>query len=462
MHYQKDVCVVGGGPGGYVAAIRAALRGKSVVICEEHKLGGVCLHYGCIPTKTLLESAHLYHAIQHADTLGISVSRPTFSMEKAFAHVRSVSEALYRGIQGLIKKHNILVVPSRASCTSPNTVKCDNGVDIVAKNIILATGSHPLVPPIPGIDLAQKNLLTSRTLLEKPPEAKGRFLIIGAGPIGVEFASLYQTLGAEVRVVEMMSHILPQEDPMVADELAKVLRRHGIDICTRTTVKSIKDANTAILEASDGSTSEYTFDHLMVSAGIRPNTAKMGLDELGIQRDQRGFIKVDETLETTCPGVYAIGDIVDGPALAHKASYEGIVCVDNIAGTYRARVDAHHIPRCVYTLPQVASVGITESMAKEQDIPLKVGVFPYAHNGRALSAGEVEGFVKMLYHAKTGEILGAHMLGDNASELIHTVGLGITAELTEQEFMNTVFPHPTLSEMVQEATLSAYGMGVHA
>ena len=461
MGRQTDICIIGGGPGGYVAAIRAAQAGKKVVVCEDHKMGGVCLHYGCIPTKTLLECAHAFCLISHAKTLGISVGKPKFSMQKAFEHVQNVSKSLYAGIQGLMKKHGVEVVASRARCKSPTTVVCQDGTEIDAKNIILATGSQPLVPPIPGIDVKHKSVLTSRTLLACPPEPKGHFVIIGAGPIGLEFASLYNMLGAQVTLVERQEQVLPQEDKVVAADLAASLSKKGVVVRTKTNVQAIKGTK-AMLVGADNALEECVFDHVLVSAGIRPNTQDLGLDVINVERNERGFVTVSPSMETTCPGVYAIGDIVDGPALAHKASYEGMVCVDTIVGRPRERVAHHNIPRCVYTMPQVASVGWTEGEAQEKGLPVRVGTFPYMHNGRALSSGETEGFVKVLYHAKTGELLGAHILGENASELIHTVALSITAELTEAEFMATVFPHPTLSEMLQEATLSAYNKGLHA
>ena len=461
MKRQTDLCIIGGGPGGYVAAIRAAQSGKKVIVCEEHKMGGVCLHYGCIPTKTLLECAHAFHMISHAEKLGISVQKPKFSMEKAFKHVLGVSKSLHTGIQGLMHKYGVEVLPSRAQCVTPTDVRCQDGTDISARNIILATGSRPLVPPIPGIDVDAPFVLTSRTLLTCPPEPKGHFLIIGAGPIGVEFASLYSMLGVRVTLVERLDHILPQEEKDIANTLAASLEKKGIDVRVNSSVEEFK-GKVVVLKDAQGRLEECAFDYVLVSAGIRPNTQDLGLDALQIKHDERGFISVSQSMETTCTGVYAIGDVVDGPALAHKASYEGLVCVDTILGKPRMRVPHHNIPRCVYSMPQVASVGWTEKEAREKGLPVRVGVFPYAHNGRALSSGETEGFVKMLYHTKTGELLGAHILGENASELIHTVALSITAELTEAEFMETVFPHPTLSEMLQEASLSAYGIGLHA
>ena len=286
--------------------------------------------------------------------------------------------------------------------------------------------------------------------------------MIGGGPIGVEFSSFYNTLGAEVTLVERLDHILPQEDPSISDALTRSLRSKGIMVRTGTSVCEIKGKNNAKLTSDQNGSEDYNFDCMVLAVGIRPNTYDLGLEKIGVERNERGFVRVSDTMETTCKGVYAIGDIVDGPALAHKASYEGGVCVDAIVGKRCVRIPHRNIPRCVYTSPQVASTGWTECELEEQGVPVRVGVFPYSHNGRALSSGDKEGFVKMLYHRKTGELLGAHILGENASELIHTVALGITSEVTESEMMSTVFPHPTLSEMLQESTLAAYDIGLHA
>ncbi|MCY4413815.1 MAG: dihydrolipoyl dehydrogenase [Alphaproteobacteria bacterium] len=462
MKVQKDLCIIGGGPGGYVAAIRAAQKGKSVVVCDAHKMGGVCLHYGCIPTKTLLESAHLYEQILNASHMGITVAKPDFSVKKCFHHVKGVSGTLEAGIHSLLKKHKIQIVKSQARLNKFREVVCEDGTIIQSKDIILATGSTPLLPPIDGLSADAGNIWTSRSLLENPPEASGHFLIVGAGPIGVEFASFYRMLGAEVTIVERLNHILPSEEVEITNTLRDCLIAKGIKIKVGTSVQKVLKKNEVLLRDNSGKDECVRFNNMIIAAGIRPNTKGIGLEALGIKTNERGFITVSKTMETTLPHIYAIGDIVPGPALAHKASYEGILAVDVILGEKRECLHYHNIARCVYSSPQVASVGWTEQELKDQKTPYKSGSFPYAHNGRALSAGSKEGFIKLLFHMETGEVLGAHIIGEHASELINTIAFAITAEATYAEFMNTVFPHPTLSEMLQEAALDAYGIGLHA
>jgi dihydrolipoamide dehydrogenase len=466
---QYDVVVLGSGPGGYVAAIRAAQLGLKTAIVERENLGGICLNWGCIPTKALLRSAEVFHQIKHADAYGLSAGQPGFDLQKVVQRSRAVAKQLNQGVTHLMKKNKITVVMGEGKLTGKGKLSVaveGKATELQYKHIIVATGARARELPFAKSD--GKRIWTYRHAMT-PPEMPTELLVIGSGAIGIEFASFYADLGAKVTVVEMLDRVVPVEDAEVGDHLAKSLTKQGMTIHTKASVDNLKaDAKgvTATIKTSDGKTSEQKFSHAIVAVGIVPNTEDIGLDKLGVQMT-RGHIDTDEHCRTSTAGIWAIGDVTAPPWLAHKASHEGVTAAEAIAKELGNK-DAHphptdpkNIPGCTYCRPQVASVGLTEAAAKEKGYEVKVGKFPFIGNGKAIALGEVDGFVKTVFDAKTGELLGAHMIGAEVTELIQGYTIGKTAELVETDFINTVFPHPTLSEMMHESVLAAFGRVLH-
>jgi dihydrolipoamide dehydrogenase len=464
-----DLIVLGSGPGGYVAAIRAAQLGLKTAIVERENLGGICLNWGCIPTKALLRSAEIFHHMKHADNFGLSVSGAKADLPKIVARSRAVAKQLNQGVRHLMKKNKIAVHMGEGAITAPGkmTVTADGKkTELAAKHIIIATGARARELPFATSD--GKKIWTYRHAMT-PPEMPTELLVIGSGAIGIEFASFYNDLGVKVTVVEMLDRVVPVEDADVSDALAKSLTKQGMTILTGAGVESLKaDAKgvAAKIKTKDGKSSEQRFSHCIVAVGIAPNTENIGLEKLGV-KTTKGHIDTDGMCRTNVPGISAIGDVTAPPWLAHKASHEGIIAVEAIAqalgnkDVHPHAMDVRNIPGCTYCHPQVASVGLTEAKAKEAGYEVRVGKFPAIGNGKAIALGEVEGFIKTVFDAKTGELLGAHMIGAEVTELIQGYTVGKTAELVETDFINTVFPHPTLSEMMHESVLAAYGRVIH-
>ncbi|UUL82900.1 dihydrolipoyl dehydrogenase [Sphingomonas qomolangmaensis] len=460
-----DLIVLGSGPGGYVAAIRAAQLGMKTAIVERELLGGICLNWGCIPTKALLRSAEIFHYMQHAKDYGLKADGISADLDAVVKRSRGVSKQLNQGVTHLMKKNKIAVHMGTGKLTAPGkltvTDKDGKTTEIEAKNIIVATGAR--ARDLPGTPADGKRVWTYRHAMV-PTEMPTKLLVIGSGAIGIEFASFYNDMGADVTVVEMVDRIVPVEDADVSAFLEKSLTKQGMTIMTGASISDIKvGANgvTAKLKDKAGKETAGEFSHVIVAIGIVPNTADIGLKELGVEMDDRGFLKTDPMCRTNVPGLWAIGDITAPPWLAHKASHEGVIAVEAIAGNHPHAMDPKNIPGCTYCHPQVASVGLTEAKAKEAGYELKVGSFPFIGNGKAIALGEAEGFIKTIFDAKTGELLGAHMVGAEVTELIQGYTVGKTLETTEAELMETVFPHPTLSEMMHESVLAAYGKALH-
>ncbi len=458
-----DLIVLGSGPGGYVAAIRAAQLGLKTAIVEREQLGGICLNWGCIPTKALLRSAEIYHYMQHAGSYGLKAAEISADIDAVVKRSRGVAKQLNQGVTHLMKKNKIAVHMGEGRLTAANTlvVKSDKGEEtLTAKNIILATGARARDLPFAPAD--GQRIWTYRHAMV-PPAMPTKLLVIGSGAIGIEFASFYNDMGAEVTVVEMLDRIVPVEDADVSAFLEKALKKQGMTIMTGAGVESLKaTANgvSASIKDKDGKVTASEYSHCIVAIGIVPNTENIGLEALGVTMD-RGFLKTDAMCRTNVPGLWAIGDITAPPWLAHKASHEGVIAAEAIAGGHPHAMDPKNIPGCTYCHPQVASVGLTEAKAKEAGYEVKVGNFPFIGNGKAIALGEAEGFIKTVFDAKTGELLGAHMVGAEVTELIQGYTIGKTAELVEADFMHTVFPHPTLSEMMHESVLGAYGKMLH-
>jgi dihydrolipoamide dehydrogenase len=464
-----DLIVLGSGPGGYVAAIRAAQLGLKTAIVEREKLGGICLNWGCIPTKALLRSAEVYHQIRNAAAYGLSADKAGFDLGKVVERSRNVAAQLNRGVTGLMKKNKIAVHMGEGKLTGKGKLSVTaegKKSELEARHIIVATGARARELPFAKSD--GKRIWTYRHAMT-PPEMPTELLVIGSGAIGIEFASFYADLGAKVTVVEMLDRVVPVEDAEVSDFLAKQLKKQGLTIHTSASVESLKsDSNrvAASIKTKDGKSAEHRFSHAIVAVGIVPNTEGVGIEELGI-KTTRGHIDTDEMCRTNVPGIWAIGDVTAPPWLAHKASHEGVIAVEAIAkelgnkDVHPHAMDVRNIPGCTYCRPQVASVGLTEAKAKEAGYEVKVGKFPFIGNGKAIALGETEGFVKTVFDAATGELLGAHMIGAEVTELIQGYTVGKTAELVEQDFIASVFPHPTLSEMMHESVLSAFGRVIH-
>lgn len=463
MH-NFDTVVIGGGPGGYVAAIRASQLGMKVALVEREHLGGVCLNWGCIPTKALLRSAEVVHLIQHAKDFGIEVPSYNVNLAAMVERSRKISAQLSQGIRGILKKNKVQLFEGSASFENSKTIIVEsNGSKaekIQGKNIIIATGARArTLPNFPN----HSNIWTAREAMT-PTFMPKKLLVIGSGAIGIEFASFYKTLGADVTVIELQTKILPNEDNEISALAQKTFEKQGIKFFTKSSVKSLtgKDSSLdAVILDAQGKEITENFDAVIVAIGIVGNTENMGLEKLKV-KVEKGHIQTNEWCETHEKGVFAIGDVTGAPWLAHKASHEGIVCVEKIAGIQGVHpLKKSHIPGCTYSMPQIASVGMTEEQATNAGYVLKIGRFPFRGNGKALAMGEVEGLVKTIFDSKTGELLGAHMIGAEVTELIQGFVVAKGLESTEAELMHTIFPHPTLSEMMHESVLDAFGQVIH-
>ncbi len=459
-----DIAVIGGGPGGYVAAIRAAQLGMNVVLIEANHLGGICLNWGCIPTKALLKCSEVYHTIKKAEEFGISVGDVKFDLKKIVERSRNVSKQLSSGIAHLLKKNKVTVIDGYAKLKGKGKIAIEkdgkNLDDVQAKNIILATGARARI--IPGLEPDGKFIWTYKEALV-PDDMPKKLLVIGSGAIGIEFASFFNTFGTDVTVVEMVDRIMPAEDEEISALARKALEKQGIKIITGAKVAKIDKGSKDVTAHIDvaGKVQKENFDRVICAVGIVGNTDNIGLENTKVKVD-RGHIVVDKFLKTSEPNIYAIGDVVSPPWLAHKASHEGIICVEKIAGLKNIHpMNVDNIPGCTYCNPQVASVGLTEKQAKDKGYKVKVGRFPFMANGKAVALGEPEGLVKTIFDDKTGELLGAHMIGAEVTEMIQGYVVGKTLETTEEELMHTIFPHPTLSEMMHESVLDAYGKAIH-
>jgi dihydrolipoamide dehydrogenase len=454
-----DLIVLGSGPGGYVAAIRAAQLGMKVAIVEREKLGGICLNWGCIPTKALLRTSEVYHYMTHASAYGLSAEKPSFDLAKIVDRSRKVAGQLNAGVKGLMKKNKITVVEGEGALKGKGVLavtKDGKTTEFAAKHIIVATGARARDLPFAKAD--GERIWTYRHAMV-PKVMPTKLLVIGSGAIGVEFASFYSDMGAEVTIVEMLERILPVEDADVSAFVHKALVKQGMKIHVSSGVDKLETTGSGVRATLKGGAVEE-FSHAIVAIGIVPNTEGLGLEALGVETN-RGHIVTDGYGRTGVEGIYAIGDVTGPPWLAHKASHEGVVCVEAIAGKNPHPFETWNIPGCTYSRPQVASVGLTEARAKEEGREVKVGKFPFIGNGKAIALGEAEGFVKTVFDAKTGELLGAHMVGAEVTELIQGYVVARQLETTEADLMHTIFPHPTLSEMMHESVLDAYGRAVH-
>ncbi|WP_054303377.1 dihydrolipoyl dehydrogenase [Gemmobacter sp. LW-1] len=458
-----DVIVVGAGPGGYVAAIRAAQLGKNVAIVEREHLGGICLNWGCIPTKALLRSAEVFHLMHRAKEFGLKADGIGYDLDAVVARSRGVAKQLSGGIGHLMKKNKITVFMGAATLPARGkvSVKTDKGTEeLTAPAIILATGAR--ARELPGLEADGDLVWTYKHALQ-PKRMPKKLLVIGSGAIGIEFASFFNTLGAEVTVCEVMDRVLPVEDAEISAFAKKAFVKQGMKILEKTTVKKLDRKPgvgvTAHLEDAKGTTTAE-FDTVISAVGIVGNVENLGLEALGVRID-RTHVVTDEYCRTGVEGLYAIGDIAGAPWLAHKASHEGVMVAELIAGLHPHAIKPNSIAGCTYCHPQVASVGLTEQKAKDAGYTVKVGRFPFIGNGKAIALGEAEGMIKTVFDAKTGELLGAHMVGAEVTELIQGYVVGRSLETTEEDLMNTVFPHPTLSEMMHEAVLDAYGRALH-
>lgn len=462
MAQNFDMIVIGAGPGGYVAAIRGAQLGLKVACVERAHLGGICLNWGCIPTKALLRSAEVFHLMHRAKEFGLSADKIGYDLNAVVERSRGVAKQLSGGVGHLLKKNKVTVIMGEASIPARGkvTVKTDKGSeDLTARAIVLATGAR--ARELPGLEPDGEQVWNYKHAL-KPPHMPKKLLVIGSGAIGIEFASFFTTLGADTTVVEVMDRVLPVEDEEISKLARKQFVKHGMKIMEKATVKKLDRAKgkvTAHIETG-GKTETHDFDTVISAVGIVGNTEGLGLEGLGVKID-RTHVVTDEYCRTGVEGLYAIGDLAGAPWLAHKASHEGVMVAELIAGGKPHPIKPGSIPGCTYCNPQVASVGLTEAKAKEAGYDVKIGRFPFVGNGKAIALGEPDGLVKTVFDAKTGELLGAHMIGAEVTELIQGYVIGRTLETTEAELMETVFPHPTLSEMMHESVLDAYGRAIH-
>ncbi len=461
---QFDLIVVGGGPGGYVAAIRASQLGMKVAVVEREHMGGICLNWGCIPTKALLRSSEINHLMHNAKEYGFKIKGIEFDFNKIVERSRAVSQQLSSGVSHLMKKNKIPVFDGHATLDGPGKLNITNGKDegktLTAPHIILATGAR--ARELPGLEADGELVWTYKEAMV-PKEMPKKLLVVGSGAIGSEFASFYQNMGVDVTLVEVVDRILPVEDAEISAFVQKSFEKDGMTVLTNAMVKALdkgKGEVTATIE-QNGEQTKHTFDRVIMAVGIVGNSDNIGLETTKVQTD-RGHIVTDGYGRTAEPGIYAIGDVTGAPWLAHKASHEGVICVEKIAnqpGVHPMKTE--NIPGCTYCRPQVASVGLTAEKAKAKGYRVKEGKFPFIGNGKAIALGEPEGFIKTVFDEKTGELLGAHMVGAEVTELIQGYTIAKTNELTEAELMHTVFPHPTLSEMMHEAVLDAYGKVIH-
>ena len=469
MSEQYDVIVLGSGPGGYVAAIRCAQLGLKTAIVERENLGGICLNWGCIPTKALLRSAEVLHNMKHAAAYGLAADNIRADLEAVVKRSRGVAKQLNQGVTHLMKKNKIAVHMGSGVLKGAGKLEVtgEKGTEtLTAKHIIVATGARARDLPFAPAD--GKRVWTYRHAMV-PQELPSKLLVIGSGAIGIEFASFYNDMGSEVTVVEMLDRIVPVEDADVSAFLEKALVKQGMTIMTGAGVEKLDVTASGVkaaIKGKDGKVVTSDFSHVIVAVGIVPNTENIGLEALGVKAE-RGIIAIDDYGRTNVKGLWAIGDVTPGPWLAHKASHEGVIAAESIAkelgnkAVHPHAMDRRNIPGCTYCHPQVASVGLTEAKAREAGHEVKAGTFPFIGNGKAIALGEPEGFIKTVFDAKTGELLGAHMVGAEVTELIQGYVVGKTLETTEAELMATVFPHPTLSEMMHESVLAAYGRALH-
>ena len=464
MADSYDVIVVGGGPGGYVCAIRCAQLGLKTAVVERDRMGGICLNWGCIPTKALLRSSEIWHLMHRLDEYGFSADNFKFDIEKIVKRSRAVSKQLSDGVSFLMKKHKITVIPGEAKLAGKGklTVTKDGKTsDVTAKNIVLATGARART--LPGLEPDGKLVWTYREAMV-PTMFPKSLLVVGSGAIGIEFASFYRTLGSDVTVVEVLDRVMPVEDEEISAMAAKAFTKQGMKLKLGTTVTELKkgtDNVTCTLKAKDGKTETVTVERVILAMGIVGNVENIGLEAVGI-KVEKTHIVAGKYGETGVDGVWAIGDLVGGPWLAHKAMHEGVIVAEKIAGVKGVHpLDTSNVAGCTYCWPQVASVGMTEAKAKESGRKIKVGKFPFIGNGKAIALGEAEGMIKTVFDATTGELLGAHMIGAEVTELIQGYVIAKTGELTDAELSHTIFPHPSLSEMMHEAVLAADGAALH-
>ncbi len=451
--HNLDLLVIGGGPGGYTAAIRASQLGLNVGLAEKAELGGVCLNWGCIPTKSLLHTADVLREAESASELGLEIAKPKFNLKKVVKRSRDVAAQLSGGISHLMRKNKVQVFVGEANFQDKNTVTVGDDV-IVADNIIMATGAS--ARNLPHIQVDHDRIWDARDAMT-PTFMPKNLLIIGAGAIGVEFASFYNTMGANVTLVEVMDQILPAEDAEIAEIAKSAFQAHGIEVLTGTGVDEVTVAKKNLTATVGGEARK--FDAAILSVGVSGNTEGMGLEALGVEID-RGFIVVDEYQQTSVDGVYAIGDVAGVPCLAHKASHEGVIAVEAIVGEMPHPMNRERIPGCTYSHPQIASIGLSEAEAAARG-PIKVGRFPLIANGKAVAVNDTDGMIKTIFSETSGELLGAHMIGPGVTEMIQGFAVAIGLETTEAELMDTIFPHPTMSEAMHESVLSAYGRTIN-
>ena len=457
---KYDIAIIGGGPGGYVAAIRAAQLGLSAVVIEEDRVGGLCLNWGCIPSKALLWNAELVHLFRGAEEFGITYDALHIDLAKAIDRSRQVVDRMVKGVEFLLKKNKVTVVAGRGRLTGPREIAVEPSGDVIeAEHIIIATGAH--ARSLPGVEIDGRVVITSREALELR-EMPASVVIVGGGSVGAEFAYFYRAYGSDVTIIEMLDHLLPQEDEEISRQLERAFKQQGIAYYTGAKVAGILTSNgqAAVTVSANGRDEELLADKVLIGIGMAANTDGLGLEEAGVELEH-GFARIDERMRTSVPNVFAIGDVTGKLLLAHVASAQGIAAVEQIAGLEPPPLSYEKMPRCTYCQPQVASLGLTEAQARERGIEVKVGTFPYRGNGKAIAMGRMDGMAKLIADATTGEIVGYHLIGQDATELLAEASLGSVLETTPRELGWAVHAHPTLSEVVKEAALAVDGEAIH-